>query len=72
MRGTGAAYATAVTDPLAERAPGVLKALREADPDFVLLDGALAECDRVGDGQADYSAKHRRHGVNVRVVTRSR
>lgn len=29
----------------------------------------LAECDRVGDGQADYSAKHRRHGVNVQVVT---
>lgn len=35
--------------------------------DFVLLDGTLAE--RVGDGRADYSAKHRRHGVNVQVVT---
>ena len=23
----------------------------------------------VGDGRADYSAKHRRHGVNVQVVT---
>ena len=40
-----------------------------ADPDFVLLDGTLAECDRVGDGRADYSHKHRRHGVNVQVVT---
>nr|WP_303049761.1 transposase family protein [Streptomyces sp. KAI-26] len=29
----------------------------------------LAECDRVGDGRADYSHKHRRHGVNVQVVT---
>ncbi|MDQ1029715.1 hypothetical protein QF035_007302 [Streptomyces umbrinus] len=29
----------------------------------------LAECDRVGDSRADYSAKHRRHGVNVQVVT---
>lgn len=31
--------------------------------DFVLLDGTLAECDRVGDSRADYSAKRRRHGV---------
>ncbi|MGW3847094.1 HARBI1 family protein, partial [Streptomyces fagopyri] len=41
----------------------------ESDPDFVLLDGTLAECDRVGDGRADYSSKHKRHGVNVQVVT---
>ncbi|MDQ0753910.1 hypothetical protein QF034_008141 [Streptomyces africanus] len=34
-------------------------------PDYVLLDGTLAECDRVGDSRADYSHKHRRHGVNV-------
>jgi hypothetical protein len=53
----------------AARAPGLLRALREADPEFVLLDGTLAECDRLGDGRADYSAKHRRHGVNVQVVT---
>lgn len=54
---------------LAERAPGVLKVLRETDPDYVLLDGTLAECGRVGDGRADYSAKHRRLGVNVQLVT---
>ncbi len=35
----------------------------------MLLDGTLAEGDRVGDSRADYSAKHRRHGVNVQVVT---
>lgn len=58
-----------MTGPLAERAPGLFKTLREHDPDFVLLDGTLAECDRVGDCWADYSAKHRRHGVNVRVLT---
>jgi hypothetical protein len=46
-----------------------LKVLRGNDPDFVLLDGTLAECDRVGDSRADRSAEHRRHGVNVRVVT---
>lgn len=39
------------------------------DPDLVLLDGTLAECDRVGDGRAGYSAKHKRHGVNLQVVT---
>lgn len=29
----------------------------------------LAECDRVGGSRADCSHKHRRHGVNVQVVT---
>ncbi|SEE69726.1 Helix-turn-helix of DDE superfamily endonuclease [Streptomyces sp. 2231.1] len=66
---TAHAYTRAVVDLLAERAPGLLKTLREHDPDFILLDGPLAECDRVGDGRADYSHKHRRHGVNVQVVT---
>jgi len=66
---TAHAYTRAVVRLLAERAPGLLKVLREHDPDFVLLDGTLAECDRVGDSRADYSHKHRRHGVNVQVVT---
>ncbi|MGW5852376.1 transposase [Streptomyces sp. NPDC055254] len=67
--GTAHAYVTGVVGLLADRAPGLLKVLRESDPDFVLLDGTLAECDRTGDGRGDYSAKHRRHGVNVQVVT---
>ncbi|MGX1027489.1 transposase family protein [Streptomyces sp. SAI-097] len=67
--GTTHAYVTAVTGLLAEQAPGLLRTLRERDPDFVLLDGTLAECDRVGDDEADYSSKHKRHGVNVQVVT---
>lgn len=67
--GTAHAYVTAVTELLAEQAPGLLKTLRAHDPDLVLLDGTLAECDRVGDGKADYSAKHKRHGVNLQVVT---
>jgi len=66
---TAHAYTSAVIHLLAERAPGLLKVLRETDPDFVLLDGTLAECDRVGDGRADHSHKHRRHGVNMPVVT---
>jgi hypothetical protein len=61
--------AAAVVDLLADRAPGLLRALREVDPDYVLLDGTLAECDRVGDSRADFSHKHHRHGVNVQVVT---
>ncbi|MEY9988497.1 hypothetical protein ABIE67_000529 [Streptomyces sp. V4I8] len=66
--GTAHACTTAVIGLLADRAPGLLRVLREADPDYVLLDGSLAECDRVGDGRADYSHKRRRHGVNVQVV----
>ncbi len=66
---TAHACTSAVIHPLARRAPGLLKVLREADPDFILLDGTLAERDRVGDSRADSSHKHRRHGVNVQVVT---
>lgn len=54
-----AACTTAVSDLLADCAPGLLRALREVDRDYVLLDGALAECDRVGDSRADYSPEHR-------------
>ncbi|MFD5025091.1 transposase family protein [Streptomyces sp. NPDC058373] len=63
------AYTSRVIDLLADRAPGLLKVLRKTNPDFVLLDGTLAECDRVGDGRADYSHNDRRHGVNVQLVT---
>ncbi|EDY45149.1 IS5/IS1182 family transposase [Streptomyces sp. SPB074] len=67
--GTAHAYVTSVTGLLSGQAPGLLKTLRAHDPGFVLLDGTLAECDRVGDGKADYSTKDKRHGVNVQVVT---
>jgi hypothetical protein len=67
--GTAHAYLTTVIEHLADKAPGLLKVLRETDPDYVLVDGMLAECDRVGDGRADYSTKHKRHGVNVQVIT---
>ncbi|MFB7344977.1 transposase family protein [Streptomyces hydrogenans] len=66
--GTAHAYVKAVVQHLSGRAPGLLRVLREADPDHVLLDGTLAECDRGGDSRADFSQKHRRHGVNVQVV----
>ena len=66
---TAHAYTSTVVDLLAARAPGLLKTLRDHGPDFVLLNGTLAECDRVGDGRDDYSHKHRRPGVNVQVGT---
>jgi hypothetical protein len=67
--GTAHAYVHAVVGHLAGLAPGLTAALRSADARYVLLDGTLAECDRTGDGRADYSGKHRRHGVNLQVVT---
>ncbi|OEJ49506.1 hypothetical protein BGK72_00390 [Streptomyces agglomeratus] len=56
---------------LAKKAQGLTRALREvkARAEYALVDGTLAECDRVGDARGDYSGKHRRHGVNVQVVT---
>lgn len=50
------------------RAPGLQQVLREVGAEFVLLDGTLAECDRVSEGRAGYSHRHRRHGVTVRAV----
>jgi hypothetical protein len=67
--GTAHAYTAAVIGLLADRAPGLLRTRREVDPDYVLLDGTLTECDQVGDNRADFSQKHRRHGANVQVVT---
>ena len=43
--GTAHAYTTAVIDLLADRAPGLLRSLREADADYVLLDGTLQPTD---------------------------
>ncbi|MFF8868402.1 transposase family protein [Streptomyces sp. NPDC015139] len=67
--GTAHAYVRTVTGHLARKAPGLAKALREAGDEYVLVDGTLAPCDRVGDGRAHYSGKHRQHGVNLQVIT---
>jgi hypothetical protein len=40
---TAHAYTRAVVDLLTGRAPGMLKTLREHDPDFILLDGPKAQ-----------------------------
>lgn len=56
----------AVVDQIAEHAPGLVKTLREQEPDFFLLDGPLADCDRVGYGRADYPHEHRCRRVQRR------
>uniref|UniRef100_A0AAU1IDA8 Transposase family protein n=1 Tax=Streptomyces sp. NBC_00180 TaxID=2903632 RepID=A0AAU1IDA8_9ACTN len=66
---TAHAYVHSVTALLADMAPSLTRALRRAKPDHVLVDGTIAECDRVGDGERDYSGKARRHGVNIQAVT---
>ncbi|MFF0478882.1 transposase family protein [Streptomyces sp. NPDC004284] len=67
--GTAHIYVQSVIDLLAARAPSLTQALRRARPEHVLVDGTIAECDRVGDHERDYSSKARRHGVNVQAVT---
>lgn len=37
-------------DPLADTAPSLLRVLHETDPNYVLVDGTLAECE-IGDGR---------------------
>ncbi|MFD5514374.1 transposase family protein [Streptomyces sp. NPDC127051] len=66
---TAHAYVHSVITHLAACAPPLTRALRQARPQYVLLDGTLAECDRVGNSQNDYSGKHRKHGVNIQAVT---
>lgn len=67
--GTARAYASSVVKLLAGRTPGLTMALRTTDARYTLLDGTLAQCDRVDDSRADYSGKHRKHGMNLQVVT---
>ncbi|GHJ97894.1 hypothetical protein SNE510_74130 [Streptomyces sp. NE5-10] len=66
---TAHAYVQSVIKLLASRAPSLTQALRRARPECVLLDGTIAECDRVGDHERNYSGKARRHGVNIQDVT---
>lgn len=66
---TAHTYVRSVTELLAARAPSLTRALRRTRVDYVLVDGTIAECDRVGDRETHYSGKARRHGVNIQAVT---
>ena len=67
-------YVTELVDLLAAAAPGLATAMDTARRKaYVVLDGTLIHIDRVGmRAKADrpyYSAKHKRHGLNVQVLT---
>jgi hypothetical protein len=63
-------YVREAVDLLAARAEGVTTAgLRAGRLAFAILDGTLVPIDRIADQKPYYSGKHRRHGVNVQVLT---
>ncbi|MFJ4866780.1 DUF6596 domain-containing protein [Streptomyces sp. NPDC088748] len=66
---TDHAQVHSVSAIMAHRTPCPATALKTGDARHVPLDGTLAECDRVGDNRVDSSGKHRRHGVNLQVIT---
>ncbi|GAA2510218.1 IS5/IS1182 family transposase [Streptomyces thermolineatus] len=63
------ACAHSVIKHLVAKASSLLLPLHWEKSEYVLVDGTIAECDRAGDTQADYSGKTRRHGINVQTVT---
>ncbi|GHJ98193.1 transposase [Streptomyces sp. NE5-10] len=67
--GTAHAYVRTVIKLLASKAPSLTQALCRARPEYVLVDGTIAECDRAGDRERDCSGKARRHGVDIQAVT---
>ena len=57
-------------DLLAALAPTLAEAVRAASMKaFVLLDGTLLPIDRIAADRPFYSGKHKRHGMNVQVLT---
>jgi hypothetical protein len=56
---------------LAARAPKLRKAVRDAQKAghaYVIVDGTLIPVDRVAADRPFYSGKHKRHGMNLRVI----
>ncbi|MEV6123612.1 IS5 family transposase [Streptomyces sp. NPDC052077] len=63
-------YVTEAVDILADLAPTLADAVRAASTKaFVLLDGTLLPIDRIAADQPYYSGKHKKHGMNVQVLT---
>jgi len=74
--GTGTAtawrYVTETVALLAARAPRLRRALaaaRDAGHAYVAIDGTLIPIDRVAADRPFYSGKHRRHGMNLQVIS---
>jgi hypothetical protein len=63
-------YLREAVDLLAGCAPTLATAMKRISQlAYAILDGTLIPIDRVADEAPYYSGKHRRHGVNVQVVT---
>ncbi len=73
--GTTTAYryiveAVEAVEVLADRAPTLAEALKTASTKaFVMLDGTLLPIDRIAADRPFYSGKHKKHGMNVQVLT---
>jgi hypothetical protein len=64
-------YVTETTALLAARAPKLRQALtsaKKAGHAYAVIDGTLIPIDRVAADRPFYSAKHRRHGMNLQVI----
>ena len=58
---------------LAARSPKLRQALRDAKDaghPYLVIDGTLIPIDRVAADRPFYSGKHRRHGMNLQVISR--
>ncbi|GAA2948131.1 MULTISPECIES: IS5 family transposase [Streptomyces] len=63
-------YVAEAVDLLADLAPTLADAARTASMKaFVLLDGTLLPIDRIAADRPYYSGKHKKHGMNVQVLT---
>jgi hypothetical protein len=63
-------YVAEGVDLLAGLAPTLADAIRTASTRaFVLLDGTLLPIDRIAADRPFYSGKHKKHGMNVQVLT---
>jgi hypothetical protein len=65
-------YVTETTALLAARAPKLCQALtgaKKAGHAYVVIDGTLIPIDRVAADRPFYSGKHRRHGMNLQVIS---
>ncbi|MFF3467989.1 transposase family protein [Streptomyces sp. NPDC002619] len=63
-------YVTEAVELLADLAPTLTDAIRAASTKaFVILDGTLLPIDRIAADRPFYSGKHKKHGMNVQVLT---
>jgi hypothetical protein len=53
----------------APKLPAALAAAKKAGHAFVVIDGTLISIDRVAADRPFYSGKHRRHGMNLQVIS---